>query len=58
MAEYKPGQVDPEGRIWTIKGEPVRSGKIWTNMTEALKAEKFGWRIIQRGTQDLVVVEK
>jgi hypothetical protein len=42
----KPGQVAPCGRILTRDRKLLASGSIYVTLPEALKAHRYGWRIV------------
>lgn len=42
----KPGTVTPCGRIVTRDGKLLAAGSIYVTLPEALKAHRYGWRII------------
>ena len=43
----KPGDVTLHGEIVTRDGSLAAHGSIYVSFTQALKAHRFGWRIIE-----------
>ena len=52
---YHPGDVQSDGSICTGHGYAMRYADIWVGKRQSERAEKFGWRVIGR-RRNLVLV--
>lgn len=51
-----PGEVTPKGDITLADGTFLEAGMVYVSLPQALKAHRFGWRIVEcRAGHDMAV---